>query len=110
MPARIRKGDPPGRPYNASVILICKNPCESVVNSLLFSCFFDFDCYGAVDGLGAPVPSVIVQVAIAGGKVEPLDHAGYGRVVALPIVELIWLPRMINDDLSGSRPILRTGG
>ena len=66
--------------------------------------FLNLDSHAAVDRLGAPVPSIIVQVTVAGGKVEPFDHAGNRRIVALPLLELVWFPCVVDENLARPHP------
>ena len=47
--------------------------------------FFDFDGNGAVNGLDAPVPPVVIEMAVIANEVQPLYHV----YVHFEIVEIV---------------------
>src|SRR5512134_3856147 len=86
----------------------CSSVYEIIVAPL--SGFRHVHHHAAVGGDGLPVPGAVLEVAVTAGHMEPLDHAGLDVCLSVPVLVLVRLEAVVDDDLAGADRRRELGG
>src|SRR3990172_8081242 len=65
-------------------------------------CRSDIDAGGAHGRARLPFGGPVLEVAVATGEVQPLEHPRLEVVHVPPLLELVRLPAVVDDDLAGA--------